>query len=60
MEAFGYEVSRKLYLSANTEIDVLPALDLIQVYPELRLRDEDEVCALPWTSLTPEIEESTE
>ena len=60
MEALAHEVPRQLDLATEAEFHLLPALDLVEVYPQLRLGQEDKFGVLPCSRLTPEVGKAVE
>ena len=60
MKTLLHEVRRELYLATKAQVEVFQTFYLVEVYPELWLRDKDVLCILPRTCLTPYIEETTE
>ena len=60
VKALSHEVVRYLNLASDAETDIVPALYIPQVHPELRLRKEYVRGVLPRTPLAPYVEESRE
>ena len=60
IEAPVYEVVRQLNLGTDAQVKLLATLDRVEVKPQLWLGEKNEICALPCTVLTPEIDKTDE
>ena len=54
-----YKVVREFNLATYAKVYLIPTLNLVEVYPKLRLGNKDKLGILPNTNLTPEVGKAT-